>query len=136
MRVMKFAVVLCFTVALVMLGNYPPPVTVHGAAPKALPRLAKDSTPAYTYMPDVSPVLCANCHQTITQDESWDPIEVRCIDCHGAGGHGMGVAISAYHNSFGTPEGSCKTCHTTGGGGMVGVAPTYHKSFGPRWPMY
>jgi len=140
MRVMKFAVVLCFTVALVILGNYPPPVTVHGAAPKALPRLAKDSTPASTYMPDVSPVICANCHQTINHiaplDSSWDLIETRCIDCHGASGHGMGVAISALHNSFGTPEGSCKTCHTNGGGGMVGAASTYHKLFGPGWPMY
>jgi hypothetical protein len=165
MRVMKFAVVLCFTVALVMLGNYPPSVTVHGAAPKALPRLAKDSTPAYTYMNDVSAVICANCHQTINHNSFWDAIEIECEDCHGSGGHGMVGATSAYHNSFGTPEGSCKDCHTTGGGGFEGATPAYHnsfggpeapnctschnmggvdgrassayhKSFGPGWPMY
>src|SRR5215813_5992528 len=105
MRVMKFAVVLGFTAALLALVNYPHPATVHGAAPKALSRFAKNSTPAYTYMHDVSAVICANCHQTINHIAPLGAIEIRCEDCHGAGGHVMMGATSAYHTSFAGDEG-------------------------------
>jgi hypothetical protein len=36
MRVIKLAVVLCFTAALVMLVNYPHPVTAQGVAAKTM----------------------------------------------------------------------------------------------------
>jgi len=48
MSVIKFAVVLCFAAALVLLSNYPQLVTVHGAAPKVLPQIATGSGRAYT----------------------------------------------------------------------------------------
>jgi len=49
MRVIKLAVVLCFTAALVMLVNYPQPVTAHGVAAKTMrPGEAR---------------LCGGCHE-------------------------------------------------------------------------
>jgi hypothetical protein len=128
MRVMKFAVVLCFTAAVLMLGNYPHPVTVHGAAPKALPRFTDGLGPASTNFRDVSSVLCANCHQTTNLISPHNP-GIHCTDCHFPDPHGMVGTISAYHTSFGAPEAqSCNVCHNNGGYGMEGATSTYHTS--------
>ena len=127
MRVMKFAVVLGFIAALVALGNYPHPVTVHGAAPKDLPRFTDGLGPASTYFHDVSAVVCANCHQTINHVSSWDNIEIECEDCHGTVGHVMMGATSAYHTSLMAQDGGCRECHYPGGaGGQYLANPAYH----------
>ena len=65
MRIIKFAVVLCFTAALVMLVNYPRPVNGQEAATKAPTELAYGSGPVSTLLPQSSPMICSNCHQTI-----------------------------------------------------------------------
>jgi hypothetical protein len=129
MRVMKFAVVLGFTAALVALGIYPHPVTVHGAAHRALPRFTDGSGPVSTSYLDTSAVICANCHSTINHisSSSWDAIEIECEDCHGTGGHGMVGATLAYHTSIGAPESqACTACHNQGG--MEDPAAAYYIS--------
>jgi hypothetical protein len=65
MRVMKFAVVLCFTAALVMLFNYPNPVNGQEAATNAPTELAYGSGPVSTLLPQSSPTICSNYHQTL-----------------------------------------------------------------------
>lgn len=136
MRVMKFAVVLCFTVALVKLSNYPHPVTVHGAAPKALPQFTDGLGPAYTYINDVSSPICINCHQNINHIAPLSP-EGSCKDCHTTGEHGFEGAITAYHNLIGEPVPlACTACHNIGGVDMRRATSAYHKSFGLGWPIY
>jgi len=133
MRGMKFAVVLCFTAALIALGNYPQPVTVHGAAPRALPRFTDGSGPASTNFIDTSAVICANCHSNINHIAPLGAIEIRCEDCHGSDAHGMAGATSAYHISL-AGAGDCMACHSQGGYGMEISA--YHTSFAAPMPMH
>jgi len=135
MRVMKFAVVLGFTAALVALGNYPHPVTVHGAAPRALPQFTDGSGPTSTNSPGLG-AICANCHQTINHIAPFDAIEIECEDCHGSGVHSMVGATSAYHTSLAAGGGDCKACHSNGAYGMEGMNSAYHTSFAGPMPMH
>jgi hypothetical protein len=61
MRFMKFAVALCFTVSLVMLVNYPHPVTGQVAATKSPSGFADGLGPVYTSRPGGG-MHCTDCH--------------------------------------------------------------------------
>jgi hypothetical protein len=93
MRVMKFAVVLCFSVAFIALVNYPHPATVHGAARKVTTRFANGSGQDNVDIHDVSASICANCHQTINH--------------------------VAFDSGADTSSDECQVCHSTGYGGMI-----------------
>jgi hypothetical protein len=83
MRVMKFAVVLCFTAAFVMLVNDPHPVASPRVATKAPTVFSDGLGRVYTSM-DVSAVICANCHQNLNHIAPLfsNVSDLRCSDCH------------------------------------------------------
>jgi hypothetical protein len=73
MRMIKFAVALCFAAALVTLSNYPQLVTVHGAAPRVLPQ----NEAYHTAFVNSGPRSCSNsigCHGVSTKFHTLEPV--------------------------------------------------------------
>jgi hypothetical protein len=108
MRVMKFAVVLCFAAALVMMINYPHPVAGQVAPAKAPTRFADGLRPAYTSNSDVSAVICANCHSTINHiiPLATDVSAAICANCHQTINHVAPLAADV-------SDSTCVNCHQT-----------------------